>query len=418
MDTKMLNNIKTHKTVIYGAGNIARLAITYLKSEIKNFEEQIAGCAVSSKKRISTGELENLPIRTIDEYLPSKDELFFLVAANPRFLKEIEDELRERKISRYAFFDCEKCKDFLELKWKENSKARYEDFRKNLKKDVLSSEEYYTFLGKQLKKTLNFEINVAEHCNLNCQSCNHFSPLAKEIFLRTDRLEKDLQRISSLYGDDIGNVMLLGGEPLLHPEINEVLCISRKFLPHASISLVTNGLLLAKMDEDFWRLMKELDISLNVTVYPIKFDYEKYERKARECGIKNNFDHSSLGGRSEIVKTTYLMPIRDVPAFNPYEMYARCEHANFCVALKEGRIYSCSFASNIHHYNEYFHKNIPESEEVSINIYENGRKEIDEYLKSPNKMCSHCDICGYKYDIPWRVSEKRAEEWIGETAEI
>ena len=27
------------------------------------------------------------------------------------------------------------------------------------------------------------EVNLADHCNLNCQCCDHFSPLAKECFL-------------------------------------------------------------------------------------------------------------------------------------------------------------------------------------------------------------------------------------------
>lgn len=27
------------------------------------------------------------------------------------------------------------------------------------------------------------EVNLADHCNLNCQCCDHFSPIAKPTFL-------------------------------------------------------------------------------------------------------------------------------------------------------------------------------------------------------------------------------------------
>ena len=302
---------------------------------------------------------------------------------------------------------------YWENELKKSSKLRYDNFKNNLNKDELRDDEYLIFLSKQFKNTLDFEINIADHCNLNCQCCNHFSPIASETFVNLDILEKDLERINELYGKSVGHVMLLGGEPLLHPQINEVLKITRKFLPNAKLNLATNGLLLPKMDDEFWRLMKEFDISLDATVYPIKFSYDEWEEKAKNYGVKTNFSHTSLSGRAEEIKTTYLMPIKDKATFNPYQTYAKCAHANTCVVLREGRMYTCSFAANVHHYNSYFNKNIPESEEVSIDIYENGRKEIDEFLKLPNKMCAHCDIDGYIYDMPWGVSKKDVWEWMG-----
>lgn len=414
----ILQKVKTNRTVIYGAGNIARLAIIYLKNFMDSFERYVMGCAVSSDKKISNNHLENVPIKIIDDYMDYKEECFVLIAANPRFYPEIEAELRNRGFKNYDYFDCERYVDVMENLWKDSNCKRSHLFQENLARNLIEDEEYYAFLSKQLKTTLDFEVNVADHCNLNCQSCNHFSPLAKETFLEVGRLEKDLQRMNLLYGKNIGHVMLLGGEPLLHPRISTILKVSRDCLPDAFINLVTNGILLSKMDEKFWNLMRDLRISLSVTVYPIGFDYEKYETKAHRYGIKHNFDHSSLKGRKEAVKTTYIMPIKDNPTFSPYQMYAKCAHANFCVVLREGRLYNCSFAANVHHYNYYFHKNIPANEEVSIDIHNNEVNEIDEFLKFPNKMCAHCDICGYKYDIPWAVSKKEAYEWMGEKIQL
>lgn len=410
----VLKKINTNQIVIYGAGNVARLAIIYMRNELPQIFNNIIGCAVSTEKRITGRNLENVPIKPIDEYMSVKDKAFFLIAANPRFYSELEKELQGRNIKNYDYFDCNKYVGALEAQWEASNPERYAFFEKNVNLEIMNDEERNSFLSKQLKSSLDFEVNIADHCNLNCQSCNHFSPLAKETFLNLDIMKSDLQRIYNLYGKSIGNVMLLGGEPLLHPQINDVLKIARGSLPEVSVALVTNGILLPKMDKEFWNLMRDLQISLNVTVYPIHFNYEKYEAKAQEYGIKNNFDHASLKGRKEVVKTTYVMPIRDSATFSPYQMYAKCAHANFCVALREGRLYNCSFAANVHHYNAYFQKHIPANEDVSIDIYNSKRADIDEFLKMPNQMCAHCDICGYKYDIPWAVSIKEAHEWMGE----
>ncbi|WP_232473641.1 hypothetical protein [Brachyspira murdochii] len=41
------------------------------------------------------------------------------------------------------------------------------------------------------------EIHLAEHCNLNCYSCNHFSQLAKEEYYDIEIFEKDINRLTN-----------------------------------------------------------------------------------------------------------------------------------------------------------------------------------------------------------------------------
>ena len=36
------------------------------------------------------------------------------------------------------------------------------------------------------------EVHLADHCNLNCRSCDHYSPLSKECFPNFEKVEKDL----------------------------------------------------------------------------------------------------------------------------------------------------------------------------------------------------------------------------------
>ena len=93
-------------------------------------------------------------------------------------------------------------------------------------------------------------------------------------------------------------------------------------------------------------------------------------------------------------------------------MYAKCEHANRCVVLREGRLYTCPLAANVHHYNKFFGKKIPEGTNVSIDLYNVDEwTKLEEFLKYPNEMCSYCDIYHYTYDIPWAVSKRDIREW-------
>lgn len=66
---------------------------------------------------------------------------------------------------------------------------------------------------------IQYEVHLADHCNLNCQMCDHFSPLANENFLSPDHYASDVERLSELFDHDANYIRLLGGEPLLHPQV-------------------------------------------------------------------------------------------------------------------------------------------------------------------------------------------------------
>ena len=61
------------------------------------------------------------------------------------------------------------------------------------------------------------EINIVSHCNLNCRSCSHFSPVAGKEYLPIELAELDFARLAELSGGDVQCIHIMGGEPLLHP---------------------------------------------------------------------------------------------------------------------------------------------------------------------------------------------------------
>ena len=136
--------------------------------------------------------------------------------------------------------------------------------------------ELYGSFHRIPKTMLSFEVALAEHCNLNCVGCNHFSPLAPPSFPNLEEFTRDFKRMSHLFGDRTQQVKLLGGEPLLNPDINRYLRVARECFPQSEIMIITNGLLLPKMGDPFWETCKEGRIVIAPTKYPINFDYKKW----------------------------------------------------------------------------------------------------------------------------------------------
>jgi hypothetical protein len=61
---------------------------------------------------------------------------------------------------------------------------------------------------KNKKRThLRFDVHIADHCNINCKSCEHFSPLAPKSFIDIKKYENDCNRIAELINEGGGKIV-------------------------------------------------------------------------------------------------------------------------------------------------------------------------------------------------------------------
>ena len=201
---------------------------------------------------------------------------------------------------------------------------------------------------------------MVEHCNLNCQGCTHFSQLADKEFLDIKDFEKDIKRLYELSNGEIDRFNLMGGEPLLHPNCEAFFEVTRKYFKNSIIQLVTNGVLLLKKEKTFWESMKNNDITLAPTKYPINVDWEKVDKLCQEYGIKFKFFNNV-----NFDKFSWKFPINFNGTENPNWNFRNCGLANWCLFLDHGKLYTCTLPPVIRHFNKFFNKNIP----VSNNDY-------------------------------------------------
>ncbi len=265
-------------------------------------------------------------------------------------------------------------------------------------------------LRRQLKPTpydFHFEFHLVEHCNLKCRSCTHFSPLAEEEFLEPEEFKRDIARLSELTNKRARFINLLGGEPLLHPRAETFGEIAREYFPNATIRIVTNGILIPDMSEQFWFVCRNNAIEVCVTEYPIDVDYEQ-RRKIVEDHQVTYVSFSGSGTRDEMWK----LALNENGKNRPVDNFMRCPRPNACVFCAHGKVFTCATMANICHFNNYFGKQLVLEQDDYVDIYKiQTAEEIFEYLSNPTPFCRYCEIESRQYGLKWKTSEYALEEW-------
>ncbi|MDR2132232.1 MAG: hypothetical protein LBP30_02675 [Clostridiales Family XIII bacterium] len=253
----------------------------------------------------------------------------------------------------------------------------------------------------------NIEINLADHCNLNCQMCDHFSQLVKEpCFLDIDECERDLNRLSELSGGRLGIIKLLGGEPLLNEDIVKCLKTVRRYFADTPVWIYTNGLLLlSPRMEAFWTACKEYDCAIELTPYPMTgLDIMAIRRKAAEREVDLRL--------TEVCEKYSLKYQLSAHRLESGYAFVDCYQKNHCNVLKNGKIYACPMSAYIHYFNEYFNRDFRISESDHIDIHETSSfEEIAEFASRPVPFCGYCDIAHREFH-EWKRSERLISEYI------
>lgn len=133
-------------------------------------------------------------------------------------------------------------------------------------------------------KIPHLESDITMACQLSCVSCNHLVPIWRQAGVwKCDptQIEKDLNHLSTIVHADKWGA--LGGEPLLHPRLVDILRIVRSSGVCNQIEVWTNGLLVPRMTDDFWQ---SLDI-LVLSVYEGKHSDLSLEWIVEKCRREN-----------------------------------------------------------------------------------------------------------------------------------
>lgn len=247
----------------------------------------------------------------------------------------------------------------------------------------------YEFLDGKIH-TQAIEYSVSYHCNLRCAHCSHLSPYARRKFPPLESFAADVTALAKVM--HARYIRLVGGEPLLNPEINRFIDIAKRSGIADNIMLTTNGVLLDRMDDAFW---EGVDL-LSVTLYPRHRPSEKtlkmIEERAKESDTRLYFGHKPVFRATVVTKPHPKGWVTDT-------IFRTCAnvHLNHCHMIYEGKLYKCPLPPFLPEYlgrmgrKEYDPSRDGFEIHGALNLY----AELKEYLTS-NRTIDACSWClGY-----------------------
>ena len=201
------------------------------------------------------------------------------------------------------------------------------------------------------------EVMVLRSCNLACKGCTTFSDLKHpgdygdwtetKSWLRGWNSRVNIQALG-----------FMGGEPLIHPHIQEWIVGARELLPNAQIRFVTNGLLLEKNKEIIDTLYELGNSVLKISVHlederinsMVKYIMNRFDWKPvtefhiNRWSTGNEFKFQI--NRPERFYKTFQGPYNDMRPHNnnPVDAFNQLCVQKRCPLIYEGKLFKCGTA--------------------------------------------------------------------------
>ena len=263
------------------------------------------------------------------------------------------------------------------------------------KEFMLTGESSKLYKFKNYRRLPYLEYHVADHCNLNCKGCVHFAPLVDgEVFASFEKVKKDMTRLKSIV-PFIDTVRILGGEPLLNPELTSYLSMTRELYPLAEINVVTNGLLLKKNNYRLLEFLKSHDIGLDISLYPPMFrEIDSVLSRVVSVGI-------TVTVSEPIGK--FFIPLDQ----NSGHARLTAVHHCACTNLYDGALYVCPVIAYLRYFNKAFGKKLNDFD-GRIDIYDSTLTydKLKTELHKVRKLCDSCWLLSREYAVrqKWKTT--------------
>lgn len=261
-------------------------------------------------------------------------------------------------------------------------------------------------------QTLDY--HIAEHCNLNCKCCSTYAPLAEKEFTDLETFQNDLSQLKKVIGNRLLNLHLLGGEPLLHPQIGEFAAAAREIYPDIYIDVVSNGLLVRKMPDSFYQTLREKNVVLQLSAYPVNLNYVELVEFIKSKGVRA----FTFKGDERIDAFTR----KGLDPFGQQNMYASHLHcaAGNTTQMRKGKLYRCPASAYVYQLNRKLKQDDPSAPEETFRLHEldsldiyqaKNAQEVFDFLSNAIPFCRYC-ACSVITQVPWAKSSRAAGEWV------
>ena len=257
-------------------------------------------------------------------------------------------------------------------------------------------------LFSERREIQTIELHVAEHCNLNCKNCSMFCGLVNEpSFPNLEKMKKGLMQLKK-YIDHVKKVRIIGGEPLLNPDLYKYIELIRNMFPYTDIRVITNGLLVTKMNQKLIDSLRNSHATFIVTGYkPIMYEHEKIHYFLESMGIK----HEISDVVTEFQKIYNYRGESDIQ-----NNFKSCHWKKSCATFYNGFIATCFVPFVIHYLSDAFSLAIQQSGVLDLFGKDLTTAKIHEFLNTPFELCQYCN--DKRISAEWELVSKESGNCI------
>lgn len=225
------------------------------------------------------------------------------------------------------------------------------------------------------------ELHAVRHCNLSCEGCAQNSPQLSAEYEDVDVMERALGNLAGSLACQ--KLQVLGGEPLLHPKLIDILKVASKSCLASELSVKTNGLLLTRMPDSFWQLVNHVIVS----VYPAT--EKALSRTRSELGKRAAAQGTVLSFRNFEAFRHITKPVPTASTMLVRHIFQRCQYKHFTHSLRAGKIYRCAPSVNL---TDTDSMTDHDGDSISVLDTVDLRARLDTFLTSTNPLgaCRSC----------------------------
>jgi hypothetical protein len=230
-------------------------------------------------------------------------------------------------------------------------------------------------------------------------------------FASLDEFEREIRALGEVL--HAGRIKLMGGEPLLHPQLLEFIATAREVAVADQVFVLTNGVLLHTMPEAFWQAIDLLQVSR----YPgvrLRMSEDEIAARCQAHGIE-----LEIGPVLDVFQMRQLNdPIDDARLVR--SIFRECHIANAwgCFSLSVGLFFRCSVAPFFGARLALAGKQGPPlaADGVPVLSNPNLRAELVECMttRTPLAACNHCLGTSGPDMAHRQMSRRDGEAWLAE----
>ena len=214
-----------------------------------------------------------------------------------------------------------------------------------------------------------------------------------------EEFTETIKLLSEKLGYLTKRLMILGGEPFLHPQLIDFIKIARQYMPESThIDVLTNGIVLDKNIDFYSNLAVEQNVGFVVTPYPLNYS--------------NLFKQSYSNIGFMATRLTYQWPQVDLSGAQS-NSYANCPVYTLpCFIIRDKKIHMCPFSACIHCFSDTFNQSIYPIEQDYLDLNTVDEEQLINFIsKGPEHICQFCHHSNNNNSYYWHQGVNKLQDY-------